>query len=683
MHLLIQKIRVSPLSIPLALLAACVLAFGLLIPWLGFYYDDWHFIYYASRGTQGLIDIFNYDGHPMSVWTYILAFKLLGYDPLLWHLTSLIWRWLAVTIFWLCLKRLWPKYDRQTFTAALLFAIYPLFTLQALPISYVEVWMSFFVLGLSFFLTLEAMRRPDKFWLFTTLAILVKIAHAFTSEYTWGTELMRPFLIWFMLPQKLSLKEKLLETFKIWLPYLVIFTMMIGWRAFLYQGGRKAFQAQTGLLTNPLEALALIIRFTIPDLGLILFSSWYPVFAPKYIDMGERINILLLILMAASGAGLFAFLRKVSAPDDETSAENGSWARQALIIGFSGLVFGLIPAYGAGYSIHLIEVPINARLALGAVPGAALILAALLEIVVTRQRTRLVLIAVLAGLLIGWHVRYTNDFRWAWMAQVSFYRQLTWRIPGMAANTALITNESIFPSINEFPALVAVEGDFPTALAINVIYGAGPQSNGRLPYWFFPTLDILQRPQLSGEHVDAHFSGARQQSLLFSFVPENGECLHILRAQDAAYRRLPEDLKTAAVSASLTAIDGNAQTDFSTLSKILGPENTESWCYFYQKADLARQKQAWSAIPSLWDSASQKDLRPGDGREYIPFAEAYARLNRWDKALELTRAAGKLTPNMGDVYCSLWKELADETPPADEKDAALKTAQNLLKCAAP
>ena len=35
------------------LLAACALAFGLFIPWLGFYYDDWHFIYYATQGAQG------------------------------------------------------------------------------------------------------------------------------------------------------------------------------------------------------------------------------------------------------------------------------------------------------------------------------------------------------------------------------------------------------------------------------------------------------------------------------------------------------------------------------------------------------------------------------------------------------------------------------------------------------
>src|SRR5690349_4249907 len=119
MQAFIQKFRHPTWSIPLALLAACVLAFGLLIPWLGFYYDDWHFIYYASRGTPGLVEVFNYDGHPMSVWSYILAFNLLGDHPLLWHLFALLWRWLAVVVFWLCLNTLWPRQRLQTFSAAL------------------------------------------------------------------------------------------------------------------------------------------------------------------------------------------------------------------------------------------------------------------------------------------------------------------------------------------------------------------------------------------------------------------------------------------------------------------------------------------------------------------------------------------------------------------------------------
>src|SRR5512133_3884739 len=98
----IHQVRFTEKSAPLALLAALVLAFGLMIPWLGFYHDELHFIYYdAIRGPKGLVELFNYDGHPLTVWFYLLSFNLLGVRPLGWHIYSLLWRWMAVSMFWL------------------------------------------------------------------------------------------------------------------------------------------------------------------------------------------------------------------------------------------------------------------------------------------------------------------------------------------------------------------------------------------------------------------------------------------------------------------------------------------------------------------------------------------------------------------------------------------------------
>ena len=47
MKIMFNKLSFSKRSIPLALLAAHILAFGLLLPFLGYYQDDWHFVYYA------------------------------------------------------------------------------------------------------------------------------------------------------------------------------------------------------------------------------------------------------------------------------------------------------------------------------------------------------------------------------------------------------------------------------------------------------------------------------------------------------------------------------------------------------------------------------------------------------------------------------------------------------------
>jgi hypothetical protein len=674
MQQFVQKIRFSAWSVPLALLAACVLAFGLFIPWLGYYHDGWHFVYYsAMRGPQGLADMFAYDGHPLAVWSYLLSFGLLGYKPIFWHIYALIWRWLAVTMFWLCLKRLWPERPRQAFTAALLYAVYPLFVIQFLPISYFEVWVSAFLLWLSFFWMQEALRRPEKSWLFSGLAILAKIAHMLTSEYTWGLELVRPLFIWFMLPEKLPIRQKLRQTFVTWLPYLTVFVAFAAWRSVFYQAGRKEIKFQSGLLTDPVASILGLISSGLPDVGLILFTSWYNVLEPAYLNLGERFNGLILVLVILSAAGAFLALSKLL-PTDDKAASNDGWMWQAALIGMAGVLVGLIPSYAAGYAVYNSAPPGNTRFALGALPGAALLITALLEGLIASRRARMAFVAILVGLAIGWHARYTNEFRNLWIYQTDFYRQLSWRAPGLQPGTALVAAEKFFPPITYPSAILAVNGDYPTALAINTLYGGQPASDGQLPYWFFPSLaDLDASAPLSSQHLNLHFGGELKNSLVFLYQPQNGSCLRLLRPEDGQYRRLPEPAKTFAPSASLDGVALDAQTDFRLLNTLLGPENTNTWCYFYEKADLAAQHQDWSAIPPLWKSASHSGLRPADGREYLPFVEAAIRLQDWETALALTRAAKQLTPNMADLYCPLWANLAP----------GQSAAQNLLDCPTP
>ena len=43
----IKRTAFTEKSAPLAFLIACILGFGLLIPKLGFYMDDWPYVFYA------------------------------------------------------------------------------------------------------------------------------------------------------------------------------------------------------------------------------------------------------------------------------------------------------------------------------------------------------------------------------------------------------------------------------------------------------------------------------------------------------------------------------------------------------------------------------------------------------------------------------------------------------------
>jgi len=671
-------------GIPLALLAACFMAFGLLIPWLGYYHDEWHFIYYeAIRGTQGLVDLFNYDGHPLAALVYILSFKLIGLNPIAWHLYSLIWRWLAVTMFWRLLDLMWPGQKRFTFTAALIFTIYPLFALQVLPISYFEVWIGFFLFFLSLYWTGRAIIQPKKFWFFACLAIFAKLCQMLTSEYTWGMEMMRPIIIWILLAETTALTAKIKKTTAIFLPYLVIFFSFAIWRSFFYQAGRKEIAFQSDVLSLPLSALLNWLRYAIPDFGFIVVTSWYKILDPAYLDVNNRTNLFLLVLIIISTIGFALFLKKLL-PTIVESNSNQSTALQAIIIGCTGFIFGLLPSYMAGYIVYLSDPPGNARFALGAIPGAALLITGFLELAIHSPRARNIMIATLVGLSIGWHVRYTNEFRDLWKFQVNFYRQLTWRVPAMKPGTALVSVGDFFPAIQYPSAILAISGDYPTAMAINTIYAGKPGPDGKTPYWFFPSYDpqMGKSGVVNAQHLDSQFSGVPNQTLYFTYMPQDGQCLRLYafdKMQPGADQR-PLDLDKNITLNSFDGIDLNSRGDFSLLDEITGPPVLNTWCYIYENAELSRQKKDWDAISKLWDIATLKHLTPAEGREYIPFIVSLANLDNWQQALALTRSANKITEHGTNTYCQVWRVLEQETPSSAEKETVLAQFRENFAC---
>jgi hypothetical protein len=57
---------------------------------------------------------------------------------------------------------------------------------------------------------------------------------------------------------------------------------------------------------------------------------------------------------------------------------------------------------------------------------------------------------------------------------------------------------------------------------------------------------------------------------------------------------------------------------------IFGNEPSHNWCYYYQKAALARQQGDWQTVAHLGDEAQKLGLHPNDQIEWMPFLQAYA-----------------------------------------------------------
>ena len=99
---------------------------------------------------------------------------------------------------------------------------------------------------------------------------------------------------------------------------------------------------------------------------------------------------------------------------------------------------------------------------------------------------------------------------------------------------------------------------------------------------------------------------------------------------------------------------------------IFGPEPAHTWCYFFQKADLARQMKDWNKVIDLYRQAEQLGFTPKYGAEYIPFIEAFAQTGDWQSAYDLTITAKELSQQQKRMLCANWYRFA-ELPSADPR----------------
>ncbi len=673
----IQKIRFTKNSAPFALLGAMVLAYGLLIPWLGFYQDDWHHVYYAyARGIDSLWELLSYDGRPFAGWVYVTGFSLLGFKPIAWQISTLILRWLTVSFIWAVFEQLWPDRTRQNFTAALFFAIYPFFLIQPLSVAYAVHWSGYLLYALSMWLMLLAVKYPRRFALFTVLALAAEAIQLFTLEYFAGIELLRPILLWFILSDENG-RKKAWQVTRRWLPYLIVFTIYFIWRGFIYHSpvaARNVPRGLNGMLTSPWSTMQFILVNLLPDLVLMLFSTWFSILTPDSVDFKSTVNLFITGLSLFSAAIIYFYFWRQKGND---SAPDSHWNKQAFVLGFAAVLLGLLPAYGGEFFPHSKLAPWNARFAMGSLFGAGLLVTWALETLINSANNRRIVMALLAGLTIGFQVSSENDFRHAWEAETNFYRQLILRAPTIAPNTTFLAE-------SEFLGLM---GDYPTSFALNTLYAKpGGVSGGQAKTWLFLIVSnfggrieaLLSGIPMEDAKHSTQFSGKSTDSLIINYEPQLGQCLWVINPENADIPIVPGILKDISPLTNLRLIE---QSDSPPpFLQTIFPTQPDDWCAYYQRGSLAHQLKDWNKTIALWQEASEKGFHPANGLEYLPFIEAYAQVGNWNQAFDLTKTSNKLSKGMENALCSAWSRFQQQTESSPERDNAIVKVKEALGC---
>ncbi len=471
----LQRLSFKEKYTPLLFLVVAFLGFGLLANRLGFYQDDWPYVFYAfNKGIPSLALELYYDSRPNAAWLYIGMFNLLGFNPMAWHIAAVIFRWLTATLMWYLLRRIWPANTKQATFAILLFIVHPFFLIQPYAVNSILYWSGYLFFAASLWIMARNATESKYRVALTLFAVLLEAVHLFTSEYFVGMVVVRPFILyWILRAPDLSFRQRITKVVAHWLPYLAALSAYVIWRMFLYVpppiGDRNAPKILFALFTEPLTTLWYLIRTALQDSVIITFTSWYRTLVPELFALNSIFSWFVILVTVLTFVAAFIYLKQMKESD-----ENKSWLVQPLILGLLLVLLGMLPIWVIGQDIvtHKNQFA-GSRFGIGSTFGAALIVAVIIDRLVDDQK-KVAVVAVCVALAVSMHLTNEKDFTYSWEKQERLARELTWRAPQIETGTAIVTDEEILGYMGSY------------SVSFSLITSYQPGDIQSPPYWYFP-----------------------------------------------------------------------------------------------------------------------------------------------------------------------------------------------------
>ncbi len=670
-------IEIPPRMIPLALFIVTFLAYGLLFRQLGFYWDDLGITWIRYHFDVHALKLYFASSRPLWGLLYQFTGNFLPDVPAYWQFFAVVLRWVTALLCWAIFRELWPDRRRLALTISLFFLLYPGFNLQWVSYVYSHFFivLSFFLF--SYLLMFWSFRQPKLFWLLTVLAMLFSASNLWMMEYFFFLELMRPFIIFIFVQQssssekKSNTKQLTIQTFTKWLPYLFTWLADVFYRIFIFSNQDYKSSLLTDLRTQPVSAILALIKSVIADLWLVSAKAWALVFHFPVPSTDGPLTTLFYVFVVVVTALLTAIL--LWRIRDETQ-QKYSFALWPIGLGFVTMLVAGIPYWLAKFDVTL-GFPAD-RFTISFMLGVGIFLAGLLELF--PSRVRLVFAVVFVSLAAGRQALWADSFRRDWVSQKTMFWQMTWRAPGLAPNTTVLMNEGPF---NYY-------ADNSLGAALNWIYDPDNHSAPIHYVLFFPTSRIQPGGSLPGfeaglpihyDYAIGKFSGNTSQTVVFYFQPPG--CLRLLDPEIDSQNHFITGESMMGDAALLSSPAWITADSTARMPEIYSPEPAHGWCYYFERADLARQMGDWASVVKLGDQAFKLNDYPNDPVERFVFVEGYAHVGNWQRAKELGIESYKVSPNyVGPLLCKLLNRLDREVPASADKQSSLNDLRTKFSC---
>ena len=488
-------------------------------------------------------------------------------------------------------------------------------------------------------------------------------------------ELFRPIFLFLVINKKESnnIKNSLIKTLQHWVPYFILFIGFTAYRVIYSQ----TYAYQVGIIdqlrTAPLLTIKELVIKAVNSVTEALVIAWWNALKLIGISIKQSKNLLpLLIALVGFVLVLVGLFHRKHSKQENVRLGDG-W--KLMVIGLYLSLVALVPFYAGGFEVG-VEFPWN-RFLLALTPGVAIFTVGIIELIFKKDLLKVIAVALMCSIAIGSQFITSSEFVRQWELQKNFFWQLTWRVPQLKTGTTLITVDLPFEKYFSGTSLIGplnivyFPEDHSANISAIVRLMDSPESK-YIPEFAFdkPILYNLRGLQ---------FEGNTNQLLVFT-MPEDG-CLRILGPNDipdeSTLSKNADFWRSALPFSNLNTIITNPPVSRVPQEKYFGIEDTNQWCYFFEKADFARQNQDWKSVIYFYKSAQDLDLNPYKIDEYVPFLEAFIRTGDIEAALHLIDKMNAKFPNTNEYLCDLFYRLQNRSNLNADEQATLRSLQSL------
>jgi hypothetical protein len=646
------------------ILLIAALCYLLLARRFGFYNDDWYLMYGGiSRGKDAFTPIFAIDRPFRGVFMAWL-WELFGPNAYLYSLSGFFLRIVAaIGVYWM-VRLVWPERPRTAGLVALLTAVYPGFLSQPQPIDYQSHLAAYAGAILSIALNIQAIRSP-RLWkkaLLIVLAIAAQVFALLQMEYFIGFEGLRFALLFYLaLPEQKTLSLRLRQTVLRMIPAAAGALIFMAWRLFFFHEARGTTDLRgmaRAWLSAPLDKAAELVTRLIRDVFSVTLFAWGEPFYRllQSITVNQVLAAFALGILVGAIAWLAITKTKiigVEGTEEVAAARPSSSGLEMVWIGLFAVAVSLFPINFGDRSVLFTSFN---RFTLPGSVGACLAIAGVLN-ALARPRLATWVSVLLIGMAAVTQTANGYTFAANWDLVRNFWWQVAWRAPNIQQNTVIVASY----------ANQGIGEDYFVWSPASMIYYPHPASDGPmitpLSAVTLDKSDIQQilaggsRTRVSrGEQIPLNY----RQALVLS-LPSPGVCVHAIDGSQPEISSADRmEITVTAPHSDISLIQPDA-SPHQPPADLFGREPAHGWCYFYQKASLARQQKDWAGVARLGDEAARAGLTPADPVEWMPFIEAYAAAGREQ---DVARIAVELkgSPYLQYQACQLFQHKSTTGP---------------------